>query len=1310
MFPGKTPRPDAAPTNDKSFDEPSIKKRKYFKPDQHKLLENEELTESDPEVKDFMQKYWGSIRSFTKKGKIQNIFNIFYDRDFKDLIEAIAERIMAYQKNRFKINYSLGFILKNLETKELRYYHASFNNAQMLETALLINNRKDLINFFNSLAEESFYDGLTRPDTKWKVVQISNITFYANNLKDAPLGAGASLPSYITNNHGLANVSGNDNLCFFRCVAVHRGSGRWWWRCEREAKKLFNDYCMHFNIVPNTFVGVNLVDFIDLEDFFKINLVVYELEEGVAKLIQRSRELYSETMRLNIWKNHLSLIVDFERYCRVYQCIHCGKLWDQNNNYYRHTKTCKTTVRDLFPGGIHKNPATVFEKLEEIGICVPANERFFPYFACYDFEAYFSQEHLPGNGPKLSFEARHVPLSVGIATNVPNFENGVCFVTNGNENDLVEKMLKHLEDASNAAYEIMKSKFDYVFQALELSENVRKENLTKEFEAYCRELIVIGFNSASYDLNLIKPTLIQQLLGKIDFVIKKANNYLCIKTEKLRFLDIRHFLAPGFSYRKFLIAYGSVQTKFYFPYEFMTDLTKLQSGLPDHQAFYSSLTKSNISKDEYELVKKTWIEKGWHTLKDMLIYYNMLDCVPFITAVKNLLHPYKEQGLDIFKRAFSVSGVAKLQMMKRIEKETFFCLFPKRHADLYNTMRNQITGGLSIVFTRLAIAGETKIRSHEIDNPEPVKQVLGLDANSLYLHAIAQNNPTGYFCRYKEEENFRPDPCSKFGLQAYQWLSYVSQTEEKFIQSRYNMGEQRVSTHSLPVDGFCQESNQVFQFLGCFWHSCTDCNTNRNSDGSLQEMHPVKKIPHSEVRKATLENKRRLEAEGFDVVEMRECRWKQLAKRNDIAAYLKTLKSVQPKRQLSFQKILEGVKNGTLYGFLLVDIHTPNHLKEKYKDFPLIIKNTCVSRDDIGDYMRNVAEEHGLLKKPKKYLISSHFGKEILINTEMAKFYLEMGLEITKIKEFIEFYPQKCFAKLADEIVNSRRAADTDPSKAVIALTNKLTGNSLYSASLLNKAKHRNITYHSEKTVNRVINDPHFIHLDEIGSDLYEVKSLKHKIRHDLPVQIGINVYLNSKLHMLKFFYLFLKKYIPDRCFEMLESDTDSMYFSLSRESLDDCVPEELKTSYFRDKLIWMPAEACPNHEEQYIECRSKSNPWTMEQCCLDFHSFDKRSLGKMKVEYKGTAQVSLTSKSYFCSGETKKQVCKGVSIFQNPLSFEQYVNVLKSNTPLEITNCGFRSRNHQVFSYKQHKKGLNSFYPKRIVLDDGIHTLPLDL
>ena len=94
----------------------------------------------------------------------------------------------------------------------------------------------------------------------------------------------------------------------------------------------------------------------------------------------------------------------------------------------------------------------------------------------------------------------------------------------------------------------------------------------------------------------------------------------------------------------------------------------------------------------------------------------------------------------------------------------------------------------------------------------------------------------------------------------------------------------------------------------------------------------MKKIPHSEIRKATLENKRRLAKEGFTVVEVWECQWKQSAKRGDIAAYLKTSKTVQPQRQLSFNKIL-GVKNGSLHGFLLVDIHTPNLLKKNTKIF-----------------------------------------------------------------------------------------------------------------------------------------------------------------------------------------------------------------------------------------------------------------------------------------------------------------------------------------------------------------------------------------
>ena len=155
--------------------------------------------------------------------------------------------------------------------------------------------------------------------------------------------------------------------------------------------------------------------------------------------------------------------------------------------------------------------------------------------------------------------------------------------------------------------------------------------------------------------------------------------------------------------------------------------------------------------------------------------------------------------------------------------------------------------------------------------------------------------------------------------------------------------------------------------------------------------------------------KKKLEEKEFRVVEVRECEWLKIRKQSEVSCFLKTLTSVTPKRKLCFEKMVEGIQNKALYGFLVVEIHTPNELKEKFKDFPLIIKNSFISGEDIGAYMQNVAEEHGIFKKQQKYLISSYFAEKFIINSEMVKFYLEMGLKITKIKEFIKFFSTKMF-------------------------------------------------------------------------------------------------------------------------------------------------------------------------------------------------------------------------------------------------------------------------------------------------------------
>ena len=140
---------------------PSKSKRKQ------KEQETEEtLQEQNSEICDFLLKRWFSIRTFSRRGPGQDVFNFYHNKKFQTLIHIILEQILKSLTTRFKINYSFGFLRRNIETEEFRSYHASHNNAQILDRALLINNRQELIQFLDSLAEEDFGKKLIRSDTK----------------------------------------------------------------------------------------------------------------------------------------------------------------------------------------------------------------------------------------------------------------------------------------------------------------------------------------------------------------------------------------------------------------------------------------------------------------------------------------------------------------------------------------------------------------------------------------------------------------------------------------------------------------------------------------------------------------------------------------------------------------------------------------------------------------------------------------------------------------------------------------------------------------------------------------------------------------------------------------------------------------------------------------------------------------------------------------------------------------------------------------------------------------------------------------
>ena len=62
---------------------------------------------------------------------------------------------------------------------------------------------------------------------------------------------------------------------------------------------------------------------------------------------------------------------------------------------------------------------------------------------------------------------------------------------------------------ASAAFDLLKAKYQYVFDFLSVSENVKSEKLKLKFEKFLKNHIVLGFNSGSYDLNLIKNSLFE---------------------------------------------------------------------------------------------------------------------------------------------------------------------------------------------------------------------------------------------------------------------------------------------------------------------------------------------------------------------------------------------------------------------------------------------------------------------------------------------------------------------------------------------------------------------------------------------------------------------------------------------------------------------------------------------------------------------------------------------------------------------------------------------------------------------------------
>ena len=79
---------------------------------------------------------------------------------------------------------------------------------------------------------------------------------------------------------------------------------------------------------------------------------------------------------LNVYQNHLSLITDHKMYSKQYICNCCEKVSKKMSHLLHHQSKCDFTVKYIFPGGVYKNKLSVFEELEEMGVCVLDEDKY----------------------------------------------------------------------------------------------------------------------------------------------------------------------------------------------------------------------------------------------------------------------------------------------------------------------------------------------------------------------------------------------------------------------------------------------------------------------------------------------------------------------------------------------------------------------------------------------------------------------------------------------------------------------------------------------------------------------------------------------------------------------------------------------------------------------------------------------------------------------------------------------------------------------------------------------------------------------
>ena len=175
----------------------------------------------------------------------------------------------------------------------------------------------------------------------------------------------------------------------------------------------------------------------------------------------------------------------------------------------------------------------------------------------------------------------------------------------------------------------------------------------------------------------------------------------------------------------------------------------------------------------------------------------------------------------------------------------------------------------------------TKFREDfiQLENIDPLRYItIASVCMTIYRSNYMPKKTIAIVPEYAKTDNF-----SKMSIM---WLNYMSNGEN--IQHALNGGEKvlTIGDKTYKVDGFCEETNTVYEFYGCFWHGCPNCyKPNIINSKSQRDM--------GTLNDQTIGKRDTIKNAGYNHVSTYEC---QLTKNKDFQKFAKnfTQEIVEP--------------------------------------------------------------------------------------------------------------------------------------------------------------------------------------------------------------------------------------------------------------------------------------------------------------------------------------------------------------------------------------------------------------------------------